>query len=91
MPGPAKDGQYTPVAGQFESLTSTNSFTNFCLTQNVPSDSTQIRDGSCNVVLPMGRIMDKFPFAKFFSPFTVKFKIRNVKVGPLDSTLALGH
>lgn len=36
----------------------------------------------------MGRIMDKFPFAKFFSPFTVKFKIRNVKVGVFTNALA---
>ncbi|CCA77532.1 hypothetical protein PIIN_11509 [Serendipita indica DSM 11827] len=32
--------------------------------------------------------MDKFPFAKFFSPFTVKFKIRNVKVGVFTNALA---
>jgi hypothetical protein len=101
MPGLAKDGQETPTPGQVKSLTSTNNFINFCLTQNVPlTDGKQIREGSCNVV-PMGRIIakDKLPSAKFvfprnFSkipanqPFTAKLKIRNLQAGAFTNAQA---
>jgi hypothetical protein len=90
----AQDGQATPTPGQVKSLTSTNNFINFCLTQNVPlTDGKQIRTGSCNVV-PQGRIIakDKIPSAKFVFPtnfgtipanqqFTAKLKLKNLVAG----------
>lgn len=92
--GFASDGQNPPVAGQVPSLTSTNNYINFCLTQNVPlTDGKQIREGSCNVV-PQGRIIakDKIPSAKFVfplnfgtipanQPFAAKLKIKNLQAG----------
>jgi len=94
QPGLALDGQQVPVAGQVPSLTSTNNFINFCLTQNVPlTDGKQVRAGSCNVV-PMGRIIPKanLPSSKFFfpknfstlkanEPFTIQMKVKNMDLG----------
>jgi hypothetical protein len=94
QPNLALDGQQVPVAGQVPSLTSTNNFINFCLTQNVPlTDGRQIRPGSCNVV-PMGRIIAKtiLPSAKFVfpknfgtvpanQPFTIQLKVNNMQLG----------
>lgn len=93
--GFAQDGQDPPVTGQVPSLTSTNNYINFCLTQSgVPlTDGQQIRTGSCNPV-PQGSIIakNKIPSAKFVfplnfgkipanQPFTAKLKIKNLQAG----------
>ncbi|CAE6518375.1 unnamed protein product [Rhizoctonia solani] len=80
--------------GQVPSLTSTNNFINFCLTQNVPlTNGQQVKGGSCNGV-PMGRIIasTKMPSAKFVNPkngatiqantaFTIQMAINNLVTG----------
>ncbi|CAE6443170.1 unnamed protein product [Rhizoctonia solani] len=93
--GLANDGQQGGGdPGQVPSLTSTNNFINFCLTQNVPlTNGQQVRGGSCNGV-PMGRIIgsNKMPSAKFVSPkngdtiqantaFTIRMAISNMVTG----------
>jgi hypothetical protein len=59
------------VAGQVASLTSTNNFINFCLTQpdKLITNGEQIKAGSCNPA-PMGIIAanTNMPSAKFVSP-----------------------
>ncbi|KAG9008375.1 hypothetical protein FRB90_008932 [Tulasnella sp. 427] len=92
MTSQASDGN--PSDGQVASLTSTNNFINFCLTQNVPiTNGQQIKTGSCNPV-PMGRILstDRLPSSVFIfptnfgtipanTPFTIKMKIKNLQTG----------
>jgi len=97
MKGLENDGQTGPdvTAGQVRSLTSSNNFINFCLTQKVPlTNGVQEKGGSCNQT-PMGRIIgiDKMPSSKFvfpenFSedlnenqPFTISMAIKNVQSG----------
>lgn len=90
-----QDGQETPTAGQVASLTSSNNFINFCLTQpNLPiTNGQQITTGSCNPA-PMGVIagQQNMPAAKFTSPpnfgtvpantnFTVTLAINNFQAG----------
>ncbi|KAG8931773.1 hypothetical protein FRC02_002180 [Tulasnella sp. 418] len=70
QPNLALTGQETPAVGQVESLTSTNNFINFCLTQNVPlTNGRQSAEGTCNPT-PIGRIIptDKMPASKFTFP-----------------------
>jgi len=66
-----QNGQETPTAGQIASLTSSNNFINFCLTEpNLPiTNGQQITTGSCNPA-PMGVIAGQknMPAAKFTSP-----------------------
>ncbi|CAE6519152.1 unnamed protein product [Rhizoctonia solani] len=93
--GLANDGQQGGGdPGQVASLTSTNNFINFCLTQNVPlTNGQQVKGGSCNGV-PMGRIIasTKMPAAKFVNPkngdtiqantaFTIQMAISNMVTG----------
>ncbi|CAE6442952.1 unnamed protein product [Rhizoctonia solani] len=93
--GLANDGQQGGGdPGQVPSLTSTNNFINFCLTQNVPlTNGQQVKGGSCNGV-PMGRIIgsNKMPSAKFVNPkngdtvqantaFTIQMAISNMVTG----------
>jgi len=95
MKGLAQDGQETPEAGQVPSLTSTNNFINFCLTQpNLPlTNGQQVTSGSCNQT-PMGVIVasSKMPSAKFTNPkngdtiaanqeFTISMAISNLETG----------
>jgi len=95
MKGLASDGQETPEAGQVPSLTSTNNFINFCLTQpNLPlTNGQQVTTGSCNQT-PMGVIVasSKMPSAKFTNPkngdtvasnqaFTISMAINNLQTG----------
>jgi len=95
MKGLASDGQETPEAGQVPSLTSTNNFINFCLTQpNLPlTNGQQVTTGSCNQT-PMGVIVasSKMPSAKFTNPkngdtvasnqaFTISMAISNLQTG----------
>lgn len=95
MKGLAQDGQETPEAGQVPSLTSTNNFINFCLTQpNLPlTNGQQVTTGSCNQT-PMGVIVasSKMPSAKFTNPkngdtvaanqaFTISMAISNLETG----------
>jgi len=84
----ASDPNITP------SLTSTNNFINFCLTQDVPlTNGQQVTNGSCSPT-PMGRILakDKIPSCKFIYPkngallpanttFTVKLATSNLDSG----------
>ncbi|KAG8896392.1 hypothetical protein FRB99_008919 [Tulasnella sp. 403] len=93
-PNLAKTGQEVPTPGQVESLTSTNNFINFCLTQDVPlTNGTQLVTGSCNPI-PIGRIIstDKMPVSRFTfppnggaikanTPFTIKMTIVNLQTG----------
>jgi hypothetical protein len=95
-PGLAQDGQgNNPDPGQVRSLTSTNNFINFCLTQNAPlTDGQQKVEGSCNPT-PMGRIisLDVSPSAKFVFPkntestiqpdqaFTIQLKVKSMQLG----------
>jgi hypothetical protein len=71
QPNLAKTGQEEVTeAGQVKSLTSTNNFINFCMTQKLPlTDGQQKKDGSCNPT-PMGVIVSqsKMPSAKFLQP-----------------------
>ncbi|KAI0077425.1 hypothetical protein K474DRAFT_1085868 [Panus rudis PR-1116 ss-1] len=93
--GFANDGQDQPTAGQVPSLTSTNNFINFCLTQpNLPlTNGQQIKTGSCNPA-PMGVIAatTNMPSSKFQFPtngatikantaFTIKMAIQNLETG----------
>jgi hypothetical protein len=94
--GLAQDGQgNNPDPGQVRSLTSTNNFINFCLTQDTAlTDGQQKVEGSCNPT-PMGRIisLDVSPSAKFLFPkntdsslqanqaFTIQLKARNMQLG----------
>jgi hypothetical protein len=93
--GFANNGQDVPTAGQVASLTSTNNFINFCLTQpNLPiTNGKQITTGSCNPA-PIGVIpsTDNMPSAKFTFPqnfgtikantaFTVSMNIANMQTG----------
>ncbi|CAE6508318.1 unnamed protein product [Rhizoctonia solani] len=93
--GLANDGQQGGGdPGQVPSLTSTNNFINFCLTQNVPlTNGQQVKGGSCNGV-PMGRIIasTRMPSAKFVNPkngatiqantaFTIQMAITNMVTG----------
>jgi len=95
MKGLEQDGQETPEAGQVPSLTSSNNFINFCLTQpNLPlTNGQQVTTGSCNQT-PMGVIVatTKMPSSKFVSPkngdtiaanqaFTVSMAINNLETG----------
>ncbi|KDQ19806.1 hypothetical protein BOTBODRAFT_27233 [Botryobasidium botryosum FD-172 SS1] len=81
--------------GQVASLTSSNNFMNFCITQtDVPlTNGQQIKTGSCNPTI-MGRIIatDKMPSCKFQSPanldviqsnqdFTVNLAVNNMETG----------
>lgn len=88
--------QASGEAGQVPSLTSSNNFINFCLTQNgVPlTNGSQIVNGSCNPT-PMGRILGKnvMPATKFLFPanldtslvenqtFTVQLIMTNLQTG----------
>lgn len=95
MKGLEQDGQATPEAGQVPSLTSSNNFINFCLTQpNLPlTNGQQVTTGSCNQT-PMGVIVasSKMPSAKFTVPkngdtiasnqaFTISMAISNLETG----------
>jgi len=97
MNGLKSDGQTGPdvTAGQVRSLTSSNNFINFCLTQKVPlTNGVQEKDGSCNQT-PMGRIVgtkqmpsSKFVFPENFSDtlqegkaFEIKMAINKVQTG----------
>ncbi|KZT42836.1 hypothetical protein SISSUDRAFT_979572 [Sistotremastrum suecicum HHB10207 ss-3] len=95
MKGIQQDGQAVQEAGQVASLTSTNNFINFCLTQpNLPlTNGQQVIDGSCNPV-PMGVILAQknMPSAKFVfptnganvdanKPFTVQLAVANMETG----------
>lgn len=97
MKGLENDGQTGPdvTAGQVRSLTSSNNFINFCLTQKVPlTNGLQEKGGSCNQT-PMGRIIgiDRMPSSKFVfpenfsetltadTPFTISMQIKNVQSG----------
>ncbi|KAG9102611.1 hypothetical protein FRC06_001654 [Ceratobasidium sp. 370] len=94
-PGLAQNGQAGGGdPGQVASLTSTNNYINFCLTQNVPlTNGQQVKSGSCNAV-PMGRIIgvDNMPSSKFSNPkngdvipanqaFTITMQIKNLVTG----------
>lgn len=84
----ASDPNITP------SLTSSNNFINFCLTQNTTlTNGKQNPDGSCSPT-PMGRLVakDKIPSCKFLFPkngsllaanttFTVKLATKNLDSG----------
>ncbi|KIM23781.1 hypothetical protein M408DRAFT_27608 [Serendipita vermifera MAFF 305830] len=90
----ASQGLNESDSGITPSLTSTNNFINFCLTQDVPlTNGTQVGRGSCSPT-PMGRIVakDKMPSCKFIYPkngsllpantlFDVKLAIRNFESG----------
>ncbi|KAF5350256.1 hypothetical protein D9758_007859 [Tetrapyrgos nigripes] len=93
--GFANDGQEVQEAGQVASLTSTNNFINFCLTQpNLPiTNGKQIETGSCNPA-PMGVLpsSDNMPSSKFIFPkngvvlqtgeiFTITMAVRNIELG----------
>ncbi len=93
--GFANNGQDQPTAGQVASLTSTNNFINFCLTQNGKqiTNGLQIKEGSCNPA-PMGVIAStsNMPSSKFVFPknsqtipankdFTIKMTIKNLNTG----------
>ncbi|KAF8060988.1 hypothetical protein FPV67DRAFT_317208 [Lyophyllum atratum] len=93
--GFANDGQDVPTAGQVASLTSTNNFINFCLTQpKLPlTNGKQITTGSCNPA-PIGAIpsVNNMPSAKFKVPtngdtlkadtaFTITMAIANMQTG----------
>ncbi|KAG5646871.1 hypothetical protein DXG03_001947 [Asterophora parasitica] len=93
--GFANDGQDVPAVGQVKSLTSTNNFINFCLTQpSLPiTDGKQITTGSCNPA-PIGAIpsVDRMPSSKFTfppnggnvganQPFTISMAINNLQTG----------
>jgi len=95
MKGLEQDGQETPEAGQVPSLTSSNNFINFCLTQaNLPlTNGQQVTGGSCNQT-PMGVILatTKMPSSKFTNPkngdtiaanqaFTISMAINNLQTG----------
>jgi hypothetical protein len=97
MNGLKNDGQTGPdvTEGQVRSLTSSNNFINFCLTQNVPlTEGLQVKGGSCNQT-PMGRIVaiDQMPSSKFVfpenlsetlgenQPFEIKMAISKVQTG----------
>lgn len=95
MKGLEQDGQATPEAGQVASLTSSNNFINFCLTQpNLPlTNGQQVTTGSCNQT-PMGVIVasSKMPSAKFTVPkngdtvasnqaFTITMAVSNLETG----------
>ncbi|TIC09772.1 hypothetical protein E3Q10_03067 [Wallemia mellicola] len=96
MPGLAQDGQQAGAeAGQVASLTSTNNFINFCLTEPaLPlTNGMQVRGGSCNPV-PIGVVAatNKMPSAKFVNPkngdtipanqdFTIQMAVRNIDTG----------
>ncbi|TIB89317.1 hypothetical protein E3Q19_03081 [Wallemia mellicola] len=96
MPGLAQDGQQAGAeAGQVASLTSTNNFINFCLTEpDLPlTNGMQVRGGSCNPV-PIGVVAatNKMPSAKFVNPkngdtipanqdFTIQMAVRNIDTG----------
>ncbi|KDQ15005.1 hypothetical protein BOTBODRAFT_174202 [Botryobasidium botryosum FD-172 SS1] len=84
-----------PDPNQVASLTSSNNFINFCLTQTgVPlTNGTQIKGGSCNPTI-MGRVLStaNLPSAKFQYPanldtipanvnFTVQIAINNLETG----------
>jgi hypothetical protein len=89
-----QNGQNPPVAGQVDSLTTTNNFINFCLTSNLPNtNGAQVQAGSCNSV-PMGEIpsVDNMVSAKFVSPtngqtipanqqFTVQLAVNGMVTG----------
>ncbi|KAG9095021.1 hypothetical protein FS749_011276 [Ceratobasidium sp. UAMH 11750] len=95
-PGLAQNGQANGGdPGQVASLTSTNNYINFCLTQRgVPlTNGQQVKGGSCNAV-PMGRIIgvDSMPSSKFSNPkngdvipanqaFTITMVIKNLVTG----------
>ncbi|KIO34540.1 hypothetical protein M407DRAFT_240431 [Tulasnella calospora MUT 4182] len=93
-PNLALTGQEVPAAGQVPSLTSTNNYINFCLTQNTElTNGKQITTGSCNQT-PMGRIIatDKMPVSRFTFPsnggaiaentsFTIKMAVVNIDAG----------
>lgn len=93
-PNLALTGQEVPAAGQVDSLTSTNNYINFCLTQKTDlTDGKQITTGSCNQT-PMGRIIatDKMPVSRFTFPvnggaiaantgFTIKMTVVNIDAG----------
>lgn len=87
--------QNASEVGQVASLTSSNNFINFCLTQKgVPlTNGSQVKGGSCNPT-PMGRIVSQavMPVTKFLSPanldtiepnktFTVKLNVANLQTG----------
>jgi len=89
------NGQDVQEAGQVPSLTSSNNFINFCLTQpNLPiTNGKQITTGSCNPA-PMGAIpsTDNMPSAKFVNPpngatipqntaFTITMAVANFETG----------
>jgi len=92
--GFANNGQDVPAAGQVASLTSTNNFINFCLTQKTDiTNGKQITTGSCNPA-PMGTIpsTENMPSSKFTSPkngdtlkentaFTISMAIKNLQTG----------
>lgn len=61
QPNAGLDGQNPPVAGQVASLTSTNNFINFCLTQKgVPiTNGLQTKTGSCNPTIVSGLLLLK--------------------------------
>ncbi|TDL26975.1 hypothetical protein BD410DRAFT_783089 [Rickenella mellea] len=90
-----KNGQEVPEAGQVPSLTSSNNFINFCLTQKGKplTNGQQVKTGSCNTA-PMGVIAStsnmpssKFQFPKNFghvnanTPFTIKMAIKHIQTG----------
>jgi hypothetical protein len=94
-PGFAQDGQDPPVDGQVASLTSTNNFINFCLTEpDLPlTNGEQIVTGSCNPA-PIGIIpaVENMTSAKFVNPpngatlpaetaFTIELAIENLITG----------
>jgi hypothetical protein len=90
------NGQDVPTAGQVASLTSSNNFINFCLTQpGLPiTNGKQITTGSCNPS-PMGTIpsSDNMPSSKFVfpkngdtslfenTPFTIEMAIEKLATG----------
>lgn len=94
MTGLEQNGQAVQEAGQVPSLTSSNNFINFCLTQNLPlTNGQQVTSGSCNQT-PMGVILatSNMPSAKFVFPtngatisanqaFTVSMAISNLETG----------
>jgi len=94
QPNLANDGQAVPEAGQVPSLTSTNNFINFCLTQKTAlTNGQQVKTGSCNPTI-MGRILatTNLPSSKFVFPtnnanlavdttFTIKMAIKNMVTG----------
>jgi len=94
MKGLEQNGQEVQEAGQVPSLTSSNNFINFCLTQNLPlTNGQQVTSGSCNQT-PMGVILatSNMPSAKFTFPtngatipanqaFTISMAISNLETG----------